>query len=68
MKDSPQAGWLIPEWAQQARVSRASYYNFPEQCRPASVKIGKRVVITEAPADWLRRMGELGGVPSKAAA
>jgi hypothetical protein len=65
MKDTPQAGWLISEWVQQARIARATFYNLPEQYKPASVKVGKRVIIREAPADWLLRMAEAGGVPSK---
>jgi len=65
MKEAPQAGWLITEWVQQTRIARATFYNLPEGFKPATVKVGKRVIVLESPTDWLRRMVELGGVPSK---
>lgn len=62
-----QAGRPIPEWASLAGISRSTFYALPAQYRPRTVKIGKRLVIIEGPAEWLDRMARAGGVPCRAA-
>ena len=51
------AGWerrnLVPR---RTDISRAFLYKLPPEQQPHSVKIGKRRVIRESPADWLARM------------
>lgn len=59
------AGRSIESWTREVGLSRAGYYNMPPRFRPQAVKVGKRNIIIEAPADWLRRMAETGGVPTK---
>jgi hypothetical protein len=39
------------------------FYALPPDFQPRKVKIGKRVVVIEAPAAWLMRMARCGGVP-----
>lgn len=62
------AGRSIPEWAALAGVSRSTFYALPDTHRPRTVKIGKRLVIIESPAEWLERMAKAGGVPCRAVA
>ena len=64
---SAQAGRPIPEWSALAGISRSTYYALPSQYRPRTVKIGKRLVIIESPAEWLERMAKAGGVPCRTA-
>ena len=52
------AGWPVGDFADAAGVSRALIYTLPKEIWPRSVKIGKRRLITEQPADWLRRVGQ----------
>ncbi len=54
-----QAGFSIAEWAPAAGISRSGYYVLSAEIKPASVKIGKRTIITEAPARWLRRVAKM---------
>lgn len=56
------AGWNIPEWVHGCGIARPTYYTLPADCKPTSVKIGKRVIIIESPAAWLERMRARGGV------
>lgn len=56
------AGRSIPEFAQQVGVGRATFYLLSPKDRPATVKIGKRTIVRESPADWLAQMAERGGV------
>lgn len=57
------AGWLLRPWCDSASICPATLYNLPTELRPISIKLGKRRIITESPADWLRRMksAEVGG-------
>jgi hypothetical protein len=55
------AGWPLRAWCASANVSPATFYAMPKETKPASVKIGKRRIIIEAPDAWLRRMAEEGG-------
>ena len=48
-------------------MSRAWFYTLAEDCRPESVMVGRRVIITESPAAWLARMKARGGVPKRKA-
>jgi hypothetical protein len=62
MDDKPhtaQAGYAVEQWATLAGISRAGAYKLPADLRPQSVKIGKRRIIIEQPADWLRRVAEM---------
>lgn len=61
--ESSPAGWRVSEWARGVGISRAGFYLLSAEYRPRAVKIGKRHIITEAPADWLNRMTRCGGVP-----
>lgn len=62
---STAAGRSPEEFSEQAGFSRAKLYTLPREYWPAHVRIGRRVVITEAPAAYLDRMAKLGGVPSR---
>jgi hypothetical protein len=50
------AGWLLVPWCADASIGRATYYKLPPKLQPHSVKVGKRRIIRESPADWLARM------------
>lgn len=50
------AGWSIPAFCASCSFSRASFYNIPDELRPRSVKLGKRHIIIEAPAEYLARL------------
>jgi len=55
---SQRAGWSVQEWCASAAISDALFYKLETQQRPASVKIGAKRIITEAPAAWLARVGQ----------
>jgi hypothetical protein len=59
--ETNRAGWSVRAWCASAGPSPATYYVMPEAMRPASVKIGKRRIIIEAPDAWLRRMAKQEG-------
>jgi hypothetical protein len=48
--------WPIPLYCEACDFSRATFYNLPLALRPRSVKIGKRHIIIESPADYLARL------------
>lgn len=50
------AGWSIAEHCAACGFSRATFYNLPPHLRPRGLKIGKRHIINEPPADYLRRL------------
>ena len=50
------AGWSIPAFCASCNFGRASFYNLPDALRPRSVKLGKRHIIIEAPAEYLARL------------
>jgi hypothetical protein len=55
------AGWPVRAWCASTTLSAATLYALPLDKWPASVKLGKRRIIIEGPADWLRRMAEMEG-------
>lgn len=57
--DLPAAGFAITPWCRAAGYSRATYYNLPDALRPQSVKVGKRRIIIEQPADYLQRIAQV---------
>jgi len=56
--------WTLSEWTAATRISRAMFYVISEELRPAHTRIGRRVLVTEAPRAWLERMAARGGIPS----
>lgn len=57
-KSTNRAGWTLRDWCAETSISRPYYYMLPSGLRPTSVTLGRRRIITEAPADWLRRIAE----------
>lgn len=49
-------------WSKAAGICRATYYNLPDELKPAAVRIGAKVLIVESPLAWLNRMVDRGGV------
>jgi hypothetical protein len=60
--DTTVAGRTLERFAEEAGMGRSTFYVLPEDAWPEHVRIGKRIVITETPVAWLRRMKERGGV------
>ena len=52
----PRAGWSVADWCDCVDIGRASYYALPPELQPASIKLGKRRIITEQPGDFLKRI------------
>lgn len=50
------AGFLLRVWCNAANISRSLYYTLPPEDRPSSVKFRRRRIITEPPAQWLKRI------------
>ena len=50
------AGWSVPSYCSAVGYSRAMYYLLPPELQPKSVKLGKRRIIIEPPADYLARL------------
>lgn len=50
------AGWDAASWCPVANISRALLYKLPPEQQPFSVKVAKRRIIRESPADWLARI------------
>lgn len=59
---SGKAALELGEWCRATNVSRATYYATPDEKKPATVRIGRKLLILETPADWLARMREAGGL------
>jgi len=55
------AGWSIPSYCAACDFSRASFYNLPPELRPRSIKLGKRRIIIEPPAEYLARLAAAQG-------
>lgn len=53
---SPNAGWNIPNWCCATSISRASFYLLAH--KPRTVKLGRRTVVIESPADYLERIAQ----------
>ena len=52
------SGWNILDWCREAGFSKSTYYNLEGEGKaPRSVKIRRRRLIIEAPADYLNRIG-----------
>ena len=62
-----QAGFSIAEWIRATGISHSGFYSLRSDIKPATVKIGKRTIVTEAPRDWLQRGAEMQGATAKAA-
>lgn len=62
MSASQRAGWTVSDWCASAGISDAFLYKLDDARSPSSVKVGRRRLIIEAPADWLRRMAEASAV------
>jgi len=56
VKHTDRAGWSIASYCEACNFSRATFYNLPEDRRPRSLKIGKRHIVIEAPAEFLARL------------
>ena len=57
-KQVDRAGWSIPSFCEVCNFSRATFYKLPESIRPRSLKLGKRHIIIEPPAEYLARLAE----------
>lgn len=55
----PPAGWRRKEWCLAAGMAVSTSYTLPPEIKPAYVKIGKMVIFTESPEDWLKRVAAL---------
>lgn len=55
-KHTDRAGWSIPSYCEACNFSRATFYNLPDKRRPRSLKIGKRHIVIEPPAEFLARL------------
>lgn len=55
------SGWTPRAWCEATSISKSKYDTLPPELKPASIKLGRRRIITEAPAEWLRRVGALRG-------
>jgi len=62
------AGQSIPEWCAEAGFSKITYYRLPLDRRPQTAQIGRRVLVVEGAADWLRRIAASGPVQLQRAA
>jgi hypothetical protein len=50
------AGSSVNQFCDAVGYCRATLYNLPSELRPFSVKIGRRRIIIEQPADYLARL------------
>lgn len=54
---APQAGWHVAQFCRAVGISRTNFYTMtPKALRPHSVALGRRRIVIESPADWLRRV------------
>lgn len=56
------AGQRLKQWLPDAGISKPTYHRLPADSKPAAVKIGRCLVITESAREWLQRMQQRGGV------
>ncbi|MCA3099732.1 MAG: hypothetical protein INH00_18325 [Rhodocyclaceae bacterium] len=49
-------GFGLTEWCELTSISRPKLYTLPADLRPKAIKIGRRTIIIEAPADYLQRI------------
>lgn len=52
------AGWRINDWCRAIGVSRPTFYNLSGNLQPQKVKVGRSVLITEGPTEYLRRIAK----------
>jgi len=57
-QQTERAGWTIADWCAATSVSRAKLYDMSPDIAPRSVSLGRRRIIIEAPAQWLRRIAD----------
>jgi hypothetical protein len=50
------AGWRIRNWTRAVGIARSTYYVLGD-IAPSAITVGRMHIITESPADWLRRVG-----------
>ena len=55
-KNTDRAGWSIPSYCEACNFSRALFYKLPPDRRPRTLKIGKRHIVIEPPAQFLARL------------
>lgn len=60
-QEAEQAGYTVKAFAAKTAVSTGLLYKLPESLRPHAIKIGSRLVITEPPSAWLKRVGRAAG-------
>lgn len=53
------AGYDILAWCEAVGISRATFYKLDGTLKPSQVKIGKRRLIVERPADYMARLANL---------
>jgi hypothetical protein len=51
-----QCGFTLAAWCESTSISRPKLYTLPPELQPRSIKIGRRRIIIEAPADYLQRI------------
>jgi hypothetical protein len=51
------AAWNIPEWSAALDLGRSTFYTL--KIRPRCIKVGKRTLVVESPADYARRIAAL---------
>jgi hypothetical protein len=58
MSSNGKAGFPIPEWCADAGFSQALYYKRKRLGLPSprEVRVGSRTIITESPAEYLKRL------------
>ena len=61
--EDSRAGWRLRDWLAATSVGRSTFYVLPAEIAPRQVRLGKKVVVIEAPAAWLDRVAKAGGAP-----
>jgi len=54
-------GRSVAAFAHAVGYGRTSIYELPPELQPQSIKLGRRRIIVEQPADWLQRVGRPNG-------
>jgi hypothetical protein len=66
-ESTDRAGWSITSWCLALDISRSFFYLLSREMRPKSMKLGRRHIITEAPAEYVKRIGSQVATPTSAA-
>ena len=53
-QEQTRTGFSIPEWCASLGLGRSTFYLL--KAKPLLVKVGRRVIVCEAPDAWLKRM------------